>query len=93
MVISKEMSITHTEFFRTLSRTYGAKRYQRDGTSVRFEDGSRSVTITLAPETTRRMGAMALPATRVDLRFQGYDETEMHTFIDEFDLHFRRGGG
>lgn len=58
-----------------------------------MEDGTRKLTITLSLETTRRIGAIELPATRVEFAFQDYDQTRIDEFIADFDLHFRRGGG
>ncbi|MDH3280159.1 MAG: hypothetical protein OEQ18_03395 [Gammaproteobacteria bacterium] len=93
VTVSKEMSISHREFFRTLPRVLADKRYRRNGTTVEVADGARNLTITLAPEAKRQVGAIELPSTRVEFLFDGHTAPEVRAFIAEFDLHFRRGGG
>ncbi|MDH3637807.1 MAG: hypothetical protein OES09_05020, partial [Gammaproteobacteria bacterium] len=59
--VSKEMSISHHDFFRTLPRVLADTPYRIGETAVEVADGTRKLRITLAPETKRRMGAMQLP--------------------------------
>lgn len=91
--VVKEMGISHREFFNTLPRATGGRRYEIDDRAITIVDGDRRVEIDLAPESRRNIASMSLPVTRVEMRFVGYDAAQADAFVRQFDLHFRRGGG
>ena len=91
--VDKEMSISHREFFRSLSRALGTDAYRVAGATVTLEDGGRRLDITLSPESRRRLGLLTLPVTRVALRFTGYDDGEATAALTRFDRAYQRAGG
>lgn len=93
MPVVKEMGISHSEFFRLLPRATAGLQYQVSGDKVRVSVGDRSVVMELGPESVRSIAAMRLPVTRIEFMFSGYTDAEAKSFLDQFDLHFRRGGG
>ena len=90
---TREMGLTHEEFFRELPAALGHREYVADAgrVSVRLDVGS--LLITLGSEQTRRIAALRLPYTVVGFRFVGVEEIERDNFMQRFDLCFRRGGG
>lgn len=92
-VITRELGLTHADFFRTLPKALAGKSFQVDGTAITLEENQRRVTICLAPEGERRIGRLRLPVTRVTFAFEGFAEPEIGTFMSHFERHFQRGGG
>jgi hypothetical protein len=93
MSVVKEMGISHSEFFRLLPRAMVGFHYHVSGGKVRVSVGDRSVAMELGPESVRSIAAMRLPVTKIEFMFSGYTDAEAKAFLDQFDLHFRRGGG
>lgn len=90
---SREMGLTHAEFFRTLPSAIAGQPFQRKGSRVTIDYGERSVVIELGPERTRRIALLALPYTEVRFAFVGFANDQREQFMQRFDLYFRRGGG
>ena len=93
MQVDKEMGLSHEDFFRALPRALNGIEHSVQSDRVIVREGERSVTLELAPQTSRVLGAMRLPTTRVKLTFSGYNSRQAADFLAAFDLHFRRGGG
>lgn len=87
------MSITHDDFLRTLRRLIEAHSLTIEGAVARIDDAEGTITIRLAPETTRQIGSLSLPSVTVDFRFESMREADVDDFLQRFDTHFRRGGG
>lgn len=91
--VTKEMAVTHADFFRTLPSAFPARDYQVAGTTVRRLDGDRELEIKVGPEGVRQIALLKLPQTPVTLTFTGYTEAERETLIEQFDKGFQRAGG
>ncbi len=90
---TREMGLTHQEFFRELPAALGYRSFVAEAGRVRVQLEEGSLVITLEKEQTRRIAALRLPCTVVGFAFEGVEETERENFMRRFDLCFRRGGG
>lgn len=86
------MTATHAEIVRALPPELAAEAVIAEG-HIRGPDGARRWEIALAPEGSRRLGAITLTVTEVAVRLWGYPEAERARFIARFELCARRGGG
>ena len=90
---SREMGLTHDDFWRLLPRAMGEHSYKQDGDSVRAEVNEGQLEITLGPPLERRIALMCIPYSKVSFSFSGVSEQQQQAFKAHFDLHFQRGGG
>lgn len=90
---SRDMGITHSEFFRTLASALPALHYNLQGRDVVISDGAHRLVIHLCPEGRRRIAALSLPTTQVYFTFSGYSQEDVEHFMARFDRAFQRGGG
>ena len=90
---SRDMGITHSEFFRTLPAALATLPYTVQGHDVVISDDTRRLVITLSPEGRRRIAALSLPTTQVHFTFSGYSSQDIERFMSRFDRAFQRGGG
>ena len=90
---SRDMGITHSEFFRTLPAALPALAYTVQGRDVVISDDTRRLVISLSPEGRRRIAALSLPTTQVHFTFSGYSQQDIDRFMVRFDRAFQRGGG
>ncbi len=92
-VITKEMAITHADFFRTLPQALDGAPFKKTGNRAVVEDKGRRLEVSLAPERTRQIAGLKVPATDVTLTFTGYDKTGVAAALRLFERSFQRGGG
>jgi len=90
---SKEMGVTHADFYRLLPRAMGETPYTLSGDTVDGKLGDGSVSIHLGEPQVRRIALLAIPYAEVSFSFDGVDEATRTSFMKHFDLHFQRGGG
>jgi hypothetical protein len=90
---SREMGLTHIEFFRILPAAIGYKPYVVDGDRVIVQEELACLEIRLSPERKCFLGALCLPVILIEFRFRGYDAEQVKRFMDRFNLYFQRGGG
>lgn len=90
---SREMGLTHDDFWRLLPRAMGEHAYERHGDSVQARVNNGQLDITLGPTLERRIALLSIPYSEVSFRFSGVSEAEQQAFKAHFDLHFQRGGG
>ena len=90
---SRDMGITHRDFFRTLPAALAATPYIVRGRDVIVNDDARRLVISLSPEGRRRIAALSLPTTQVHFTFSGYSSQDVDRFMARFDRAFQRGGG
>jgi len=90
---SREMGLTHDDFWRLLPRAMGAHRYERRGDHVHAIVEQGTLQIHLGPTQTRRIALLRLPYSVVSFRFEGVQQEQQMAFKAHFDLHFQRGGG
>jgi sulfur carrier protein ThiS len=92
-VITKEMAVTHKDFFRTLPDALGSEKFKRTDHGVIFGDARKTLAVSLGPERVRQVAGLKVPATDVTLAFSGYDRTEIAAALRRFERMFQRGGG
>jgi len=90
---SREMGLTHDDFWRLLPAAMGNHSYERQGNQVHAQVNSGKLTIDLGPTLERKIALLRLPYSVVSFHFQGLEEAEQLAFKTHFDLHFQRGGG
>lgn len=93
IVFVKEMGVSHADFFRIIPRALGTTDYSRSVTGIVLEDGDKRLEITIGPEGKRTIALLSLPVTTVTLTFSNYNQAELTSALDRFNLYFRRGGG
>jgi sulfur carrier protein ThiS len=92
-VITKEMGITHGDFFRILPQALDGAPFKKTGNRAVVEDKEKRLDVSLGPERTRQFAGLKVPATDVTLAFTGYDKTEIATALRLFERSFQKGGG
>lgn len=93
IIITREMGLTHQDFFRTLPKVLSGQVFQVSNSTVTVCEAERSLIIHLSPQRERRIAMLRLPVTEVSLHFVGYSESEVNRFMNRFERHFQRGGG
>lgn len=91
--VIRRMSISRSEFFRTLPDALGTRALVVSGNRISLAVPGRVLEILFVEEAPLRIASLTLPFARIELRFEGYDEMQIATAINRFDLYFRRGGG
>ena len=92
--VRKEMGLTYSDFFRSLSQLPGGwvhKTYS-DGATLKYADGT--IKVSLGPQSERRLSALVkIPFIEVIFKYVDLSEAEIDRFQSRFDLTFHRGGG
>jgi hypothetical protein len=92
-VSHREMGITHEELLRLLPQVVPASRWQRAPGRITVEDRGRRLEIRYAPQVQRRIGALLMPVTRIELRLLGFTGTQRRALLRRFEQAFLKGGG
>lgn len=90
---SREMGLTHADFWRLLPKAMGENPYTVDGNVVQATVADGQLEITLGPPEERRIALLRLPFSVVSFTFNGVNELQQQAFKAHFDLYFQRGGG
>ena len=94
MTLRREMGLTYSDFFRSLSQLPGGwvhKTYS-DGATLQYADGT--IQISLGPQCERRLTALVkIPFIEVIFKYVNLSVAERERFQSRFDLTFQRGGG
>lgn len=90
---SREMGLTHDDFWRLLPRAMGEHKYQRNGNEVSATLHGGCLSIHLGPPEVRRIALLHIPYSVVSFSFKDVDKQDQLAFKAHFDLHFQRGGG
>ena len=93
VTVTKEMAVTHADFFRTLPSVFPNRDYNVQGTTVCWQRNGGTLEIKLGPESIRQIALLNLPQTLVTLTFTGYSEAQCIELIEQFDKGFQRAGG
>ncbi len=93
IVVSKDMGLTHRDFYRMFATVAGDCAWHVEGDVVTLDHPVGPVKIYLGPERLRTIARVSLPATTLRFEFVQHDQSEVDAFIQRFDLSFRRGGG
>lgn len=91
--ITREMSISHAEFRRVMALAFRQEFQPAGAGAAEFINSDASIHLILSEESSRRMGAITIPVTRLTLRFNGMDPESVRAFLVRFDRSFQRGGG
>ncbi len=89
----KNMGITYSDFFRLLPKAMGEHPYTINGSVVNAEVDSGKLTISLGEQQERRIALMRIPFVIVSFDFDSVNDEGIEAFVQQFDLHFQRGGG
>jgi hypothetical protein len=92
-IITREMTITHREFFRLLPGAVKDLDCQIRDNIIDIRDNNRNIMIVLGNESTRDIASLTLPVTCLTFDFTGYSEGETEAFLKRFDLLYQKGGG
>jgi hypothetical protein len=93
IVYSREMGLTHDDFWRLLPRAMGEHAYEIQGSTVHAKVYGGTLSINLGQLQERRIALLRLPFAEVSFKFNGIAEHDQQAFKVHFDLHFQRGGG
>ena len=91
--ITREMTITHEEFFRLLPRALKTRHYEVLNNVVHVTLDHGNITITLSPQVMREIGSLELPVTRINFALKNCADDDRLKFFHEFDLTYQKGGG
>ena len=94
MTLRREMGLTYSDFFRSLSQLPGGWVHETrsDGATLKYADGT--IQISLGPQCERRLTALVkIPFIQVIFKYVDLSEVERKRFQSRFDLTFQRGGG
>ena len=87
------MSLALPEFSRQLQPLLSGWTVSRLTDGWRLQQGERGVELRCQPLPTLQMGALVLPRLAVSISFDGGSADQQADFMDDFQRHFRRGGG
>lgn len=90
---SREMGLTHDDFWRLLPTAMGNHGYERRGNHVHANVNEGKLLIELGPSQERNIAMLRLPYSKVSFTFTGVSLEQQLAFKTHFDLHFQRGGG
>ena len=94
MTLRREMGLTYSDFFRSLSQLPGGWVHETysDGATLKYAEGT--IQISLGPQCERRLTALVkIPFIQVIFKYVDLSEVERKRFQSRFDLTFQRGGG
>lgn len=92
-VVTREMSISHSEFRRILERAFSREFRQVRSDRFEFDNEGGRICINLTQESSARIGVITIPVTTVSLEFHAMDQAKAQAFLARFDRAFQRGGG
>ena len=87
------MTITHSEFLRSLVPAVAPATFTVDGRSISVIGAAGKVEITLSEERERRIALLRLPVVDVEIELSGFEPEALEQFLRQFDRAFQRGGG
>ena len=90
---SREMGLTHDDFWRLLPRAMGEHAYEIQGNTVHAKVHGGTLEIHIGELQERRIALMCIPFAEVSFRFRDIAESDQQAFKAHFDLRFQRGGG
>ena len=94
MTLRREMGLTYSDFFRSLSQLPGGWVHEThsDGATLKYADGP--IQISLGPQCERRLTELVkIPFIQVIFKYVDLSEVERNRFKSRFDLTFQSGGG
>ena len=96
-IFEREMTISHSDFFRILPKALGKLRYQQQNNIITVyldNDGVEGeIVISLSKERIRKIASLNLPVTDVTFQLENITEKKKIEFFKHFDRAYHRGGG
>ncbi len=87
------MGLTVDEFLRGLPGLAGGNPWVHEKGRVRLQMREGEVSMRLEPLPDRRLAALSIPVTRIEIDLSALPGAARKPFLARFDLHYRRGGG
>lgn len=87
------MGYTRKEFDQLLPLALKGYAYEYKDDQISITLGQGQLHLTLGNEQQRRIATIALPYLPVKFEAEQVTDAEMHTFLHQFDLYYRKGGG
>ena len=89
----REMTISHSEFFRILPKALKSYPYKvKDKLVIVTLDGGE-ISIILSEQRRRQIASLSLPVTGVTFHLKDVAESTKMIFFEQFDRAYHRGGG
>jgi hypothetical protein len=93
LALRQDMTISREAFLRNLPGAVAHVPYRTQGDEFVHEEASRGWRIRVSPLPDRAIASLVLERHAVEVYLRGYDAAAARSFMDRFELHFRRGGG
>lgn len=90
--LEREISASPQEYCRGVRLAFPGQVAEH-GTTLRVEDGKATMEIVLTAVAPRALGALALPALKVTIRFSGGTRQQRQALLARMDMATQRGGG
>lgn len=87
------MGFTRVEFLRILPAALRHYPYTQIDNRIEIWIQDKPLIITLGEEQVRRIAMLALPYIPVTFDYAAIPEQDFKTFLQQFDLYYRKGGG
>ena len=92
-LLRREMGFTRVEFMRILPSALHGYPYTVDSDRIVIGIDGNRLSITLGDEQVRKIALLELPYMEVVFDYRDVDEQAFRTFLKQFDLYYRKGGG
>ena len=89
----REMTITHSDFFRILPKALGSYPYKRQKNVINVSLDEGEISIILSEQRNRQIASLSLPVTDVTFQLKNVAESTKNDFFEQFDRAYHRGGG
>jgi len=89
----REMTISHSEFFRILPKALQSYLYQQHENDISVTLDKGEIVISLSKERVRKIASLSLPITNVTFEIKNVVEKTKKAFFKQFDRAYQRGGG
>ena len=89
-----EMGFTHRELLKGLPNAVAPYSVSKSADlEYRITHKNQTAVLTISPERSRKIAAIALPVIDVMIQFENFNELQYRTFLDRFKKYLHRGGG
>ena len=89
----REMTISHSEFFRILPKALGTNRFQLADNVITVSLAEGEICVTLSKERVRKIAGLVLPVTDVVFQIKNVAEKTKNEFFKQFNRVSQSGGG
>ncbi len=89
----REMTISHSDFFRILPKALKSYPYKQEENIIRISLDEGEISIILSEERRRQIASLSLPVTDVTFHLKSVAESTKSKFFEQFDRAYHRGGG